>query len=76
MVSFDEGDRTTPISIEIREAIVKVGDLVRVNENCVTPFIGIVAAVNSRGGAFVRGVDRSRSVWAYDWFTEIISESR
>ena len=55
---------------------MQVGDLVRVSENGVTPFLGIVMAVNSKAGAYVRGVSRSRSVWAYDWFAEVISESR
>lgn len=55
---------------------VKVGDLVRVNENCATPFLGFVWAVNSMGGALVRSPDGSREAWAYDWFAEVISESR
>ena len=55
---------------------MKVGDLVRVSENGVTPFLGIVMAVNSKGRAYVQGVSRSRSVWTYDWFVEIISASR
>ena len=55
---------------------MKVGDLVRVNENCATPFLGFVWAVNSMGGALVRSPDGSREAWAYDWFAEVISESR
>ena len=31
VVSFDESDRTATISIEIREEIMKVGDLVKLN---------------------------------------------
>ena len=54
---------------------MKVGDLVRVSENCTVPFLGIVLAVNSIGGSLVRSLDDTREVWAYDWFSEVISES-
>ena len=55
---------------------MKVGDLVRVNENCIVPYLGVVVTVNSMGGALVRSMDGSRSSWVYDWFAEVISESR
>ena len=55
---------------------MKFGDLVRVSENCAVPFLGIVLVVNSIGGALVRSLDDTREVWAYDWFSEVISESR
>jgi len=55
---------------------MKVGDLVRVNENCIVPYLGIVVSVNSIGGALVRSTDGSRSSWVYDWFAEVINESR
>ena len=55
---------------------MKVGDLVRVNESGVVPYLGIVVAVNSHGGALVCSMDGSREAWAYDWFAEVISESR
>jgi hypothetical protein len=55
---------------------MNVGDLVRVSENCAIPFLGLVLAVNSIGGALVRSPDGSREAWAYDWFAEVISESR
>mgnify|MGYP003644473189 FL=1 len=54
---------------------MKVGDLVRVNETYAIPFVGIVLAVNSIGGALVRSPDGSREVWAYDWFAEVLNES-
>jgi len=54
---------------------VKVGDLVRVSETTATPFLGIVVAINQLGGALVRSPG-GREVWAYDWFAEVISESR
>ena len=55
---------------------MKVGYLVRVNENCVVPYLGIVVSINSKGGALVRSTDGSRSSWVYDWFAEVLSESR
>ena len=55
---------------------MKVGDLVRVSENCAIPFLGIVLDVNSKGGALVRSTDGLREVWAYGWFAEVINESR
>ena len=55
---------------------MKVGDLVRVSENYATPYVGIVVAVNLKGGVLVRSTDGSREVWAYDWFAEVINESR
>jgi hypothetical protein len=55
---------------------VKVGDLVRVNENCVVPYLGIVVSTNSQGAALVRSTDGNRASWVYDWFAEVISESR
>ena len=56
---------------------MKVGDLVRVSENCTVPFLGIVLVVNSIGGALVRSLGaNSFETWAYDWFSEVISESR
>ena len=78
MVSFDEGNRTTPRSIEIREAIMKVGDLVRVPQHSyVTSFVGIVTKLNDRGGAHVESLCGKRSHWIYDWVKpEVISESR
>ena len=54
---------------------MKVGDLVRVSEPAAFAFLGIVVAINQRGGALVRS-PCGREVWAYDWFAEILSESR
>ena len=55
---------------------MKVGDLVRVNETYAIPFVGIVLAVNSIGGALVRSLGaNSFETWAYDWFSEVINES-
>ena len=55
---------------------MKVGDLVRVNENCIVPYLGIVVYTNSQGGALVRSTDGSRASWVYDWFAEVLSENR
>ena len=55
---------------------MKVGDLVRVDQNCIDSFLGVVVTVNSMGGALVRSTDGSRSLWVYDWFAEVLSESR
>ncbi len=55
---------------------MKIGDLVRVGEPCCIPFLGIVVAINSVGGALVRSPDRVWDTWAYDWFAEVLSESR
>ena len=78
MVSFDEGDRTATIPIEIREAIVKVGDLVLVPQHSyVSSFIGLVTKLNDHGGALVESLCGKRSHWIYDWVKpEVINESR
>ena len=55
---------------------MKVGDLVRVSQNCIVPYLGIVVSINSMGGALVRSTDGSRASWAYDWFAEVINASR
>ena len=54
---------------------MKLGDLVRVSETYATPFAGIVVAINGSGGALVIS-SLGREVWAYDWFSEVISEAR
>jgi small-conductance mechanosensitive channel len=58
------------------KAAFKVGDLVRVSQNCIVPYLGIVVSINSMGGALVRSTDGSRASWAYDWFAEVINASR
>ena len=56
---------------------MKVGDLVRVKQTYGTPIVGIVVRLNNMGGALVQSLDSDGyKVWAYDWHTEVISESR
>ena len=50
---------------------MKVGDLVRWRGVYAIPFVGVVVAINSMGGALVRSSD-GHSAWAYDWFAEVI----
>ena len=54
---------------------MKVGDLVRVSDPYCVPFLGIVVAFNSMGGALVRSLRWDRDTWAYGWFVEVINES-
>jgi len=55
---------------------MKIGDLIRVSAPCGIPFLGIVVAINSVGGALVHSPDSGWDTWAYDWFAEIVNESR
>ena len=56
---------------------MKVGDLVRVKQTYGTPIVGIVVRFNNMSGALVQSLDSDgHKVWAYDHFTEVISESR
>ena len=55
---------------------MKVGDLVRVSDPYCVPFLGIVVAFNSMGGALVRSLQWDSDTWAYGWFVEVINESR
>ena len=60
----------------IQRLSVKVGDLVRVKLPVVVPYIGMVMAINTTGGALVRSFDSNYAYWVYDWSVEVVSESK